>query len=95
MCSSIHSERGSAFMSKKFIAFLRGKCIAYSRTSVYNPRGNGQCEKYNDVIWSGVELAVKLRNGPLSKWEVVLIDVLHSTRSLLCTTTKTTPTSGF
>ena len=36
--SCIHSDRGSAFMSKEFIAFLRGKGIGYSRTFVYNPR---------------------------------------------------------
>ena len=77
LCSCIHSDRGSAFMSKKFIAFLRSKGIAYSRTSVYNPRGNGQCEKYNDVIWSGVKLALKLRIWPLSKWDLVLIDAFH------------------
>ena len=95
LCSSIHLDRGSAFMSKEFIEFLRGKGIAYSRTSVYNPRGNGQCEKYNDIIWSGVKLALKLRNWPLSKWDVVLIDVLHSIRSLLCTATNTTPHKRF
>ena len=95
LCSCIHSDRGSAFMSKEFIEFLRGKGIAYSRTSVYNPRGNGQCEKYNDIIWSGVKLALKSRNWPLSKWDVVLIDVLHSIRSLLCTATNTTPHERF
>ena len=94
-CSCIHSDRGSAFTSKEFIAFLRGKDIGYSRTSVYNPRGNGQCEKYNDVIWSGVKLALKSRNWPLSKWDVVLIDVLHSIRSLLCTATNTNPHEQF
>ena len=52
--SSVYSNRGSAFVSKEFMAFLRGKAIACSWTSLYNPRGNGQCEKYNDVIWSGV-----------------------------------------
>ena len=67
LCSCIHLDRGSAFISKKFIAFLRGKSIAYSRTSVYNPRGNDQCKKYNDVIWSGIKLALKSRNWPLSK----------------------------
>ena len=95
LCSCIHSNRGSAFMSKEFIAFLRGKGIAYSRTSVYNLRGNGQCEKYNDVIWSGVKLALKSRNWPLSKWDVVLIDVLHSIRSLLCTGTNRTSHERF
>ena len=82
-------------MSKEFIAFLRGKGIAYSRMSVYNPRGNGQCEKYNDVIWSGVKLALKSQNWPLSKWDVVLIDILHSIRSLLCTATNATPHERF
>ena len=82
-------------MSKEFIAFLRGKDIAYSRTSVYNPRGNGQCEKYNDIIWSGVKLALKSRNWPLSKWDVVLIDVLHSILSLLCTVANTNPHERF
>ena len=82
-------------MSKELIAFLRGKDIAYSRTSVYNPRDNGQCEKYNDVIWSGVKLALKSRNWPLSKWDVVLIDVLHSIRSLLYTVANTNPHERF
>ena len=58
-----------------------------NRTSVYNPSVNGQCEKHNDVIWYGVKLALKLRNWPLSKWDLVLIDVLHSIRSLPCTAT--------
>ena len=82
-------------MSKEFIKFLRGKGIGYSRTSVYNPRGNGQCEKYNDIIWSAVKLALKSRNWPSSKWDVVFIDVLHSIRSLLCMATNTTPHERF
>ena len=36
LCSCIHSNRGSAFMIKKFIAFLQSKSIAYRRASVYN-----------------------------------------------------------
>ena len=95
LCSSIYSDRGSGFISKEFIAFLLGKGIAYSRTSVYNPRSNCQCEKYNDVIWCGVKLALKSQNWPLSKWDVVLIDVSHFIHSLLSTATNTTPTSTF
>ena len=95
LCSCIHSDRGSAFMSKEFIEFLRGKGIACSRTSVYNPHGNGQCEKYNDIIWSGVKLVLKLRNWPLSKRDVVLIDVLHSIHFLLCMATNMIPHKWF
>ena len=95
LCLSICSNRGSAFMSKEFNAFLQGKSITYSWMSVYNLHGNGQCEKYNDIIWSGVKLALKLQNWPLSKWDVVLIDVLHSICFLLCTATKMTPHKQF
>ena len=63
--------------------------------SVYNPRGNGQCKKYNDVIWSSVKLALKPKNWPLSKRNVVLSDALHSIRSLLCTATNMNPHEWF
>ena len=69
--------------------------IPTSKTSVYNPTSNGQCEKYNDIIWSGVKLALKEQNLPISKWEVVLPQVLHSIRSLLGTATNTTPHERF
>ena len=62
---------------------------------MYNSRGNDPCKKYNDIIWSGVKLVLKLQNWPLSKCDVVLINVLHSIRSLLCTITNTTPHEWF
>ena len=62
---------------------------------MYNQRGNGQCEKYNDIIWSDVKLALKSQNWPLSRMDVDLINVLHSIHSLLYMATNTTPTSGF
>ena len=58
---------------------------------IYNPRGNGQCERYNGIIWSSVKLAVKSLKLHISQWELVLPDVLHSIRSLLCATTNETP----
>ena len=75
--------------------FLHSLRIPTSITSVYTPSCNGQCEKYNDIIWSGIKLALKERDLPISKWEVVLPQVLHSMRSLLCTTTNETPHERF
>ena len=89
-CAYIHSDRGKSFLSKEFVSYMNNLRIPTSKTSVYNPTSNGQCEKYNDIIWSGVKLALKERNLPILKWEVVLPQVLHSIRSLLCTATNTT-----
>jgi len=87
MPAYIHSDRGSAFVSHDLISYLHHRGIGCSKTSIYNPRGNGQCERYTRIIWSSVKLALKSRKVHISQWELVLPDVLHSIRSLLCTTT--------
>ena len=91
----IHSDNGPAFISQEFKAYLIRRNIASSKSSIYNPAGNGQVEKYVGIIWKTVQLALKTHNLPLSKWEVVLDDVLHCIRSLLCTATDTTPHERF
>jgi len=70
---------------------LRERDIACSRTSVYNAPGNGQCERYNGIIWTAIKLAIKSRKLDIAQWECVLPDALHSIRSLLCTATNATP----
>ena len=42
-----------------------------------------------------MQLALKKHESPLSRWEVVLENVLHSVRLLLCTATNTTPHEPF
>ena len=87
----IHSDRGSAFMSRELQTFLTGKGIASSRTTAFNPAGNGQVEKFNGTIWKAVTMTLKSRNLPIKLWQEVLPDVLHSVRSLLCTATNESP----
>ena len=89
--SYIHSDRGSAFMSEELKSFLADKGIASSRSCPYNPTGNGQVERYNGVIWKAIQLAAASRNLRIESWELLLPDVLHSIRSLLCTSTNETP----
>ena len=48
-------------------------------------------ERYNGIVWKSISLALKSRKLPLSAWENVLPDALHSIRSLLCTATNCTP----
>ena len=91
MPAYIHSDRGSSFMSAELKSFLVSKGIASSRSTAYNPRGNGQVERYNGIIWKAVSLALRSRDLPVENWEAVLPDALHSVRSLLSTATNETP----
>ena len=91
LASRVHSDRGSAFMSKDVKDFLQSKGVATSRTTPYNPQGNGQVEKLNGTLWQTVKLGLKTRGLPITHWEMVLPQALHAIRSLLCTATNQTP----
>ena len=91
MPNYIHNDNGSSLISEELKLFLLKRGIATSRSTRYNPEGNGQVEKYNGVIWKAVQLALKTKKLPLSDWEYVITDALHSLRSLLCTATNETP----
>ena len=89
--SFIHSDRGSAFMSKELRSFLTEKGIATSHTTPYNPQSNGQVERLNGTLWKTILLALNSRQLKVEQWETVLPDALHSIRTLLCTATNATP----
>ena len=65
--------------------------MATSKTSRYNPRGNGQVERLNGTLWKAIQVSLHSRKQKLSDWESVLPDALHSVRSLLCTATNQSP----
>ncbi|XP_059806295.1 uncharacterized protein LOC132381094 isoform X2 [Hypanus sabinus] len=87
----IHSDRGSSFMSDELRQYLLARGIATSRITSYNPRGNGQVERENATLWKATPLALKSKGLPVSRWQEVLPEALHSIRSLLCMSTNTTP----
>lgn len=95
MPAYVHSDRGASFMSQELRRFLISKGVATSRTTSYNPTCNGQVEKYNDTVWKAITTSLKSKNLKLEQWQLVLPDVLHSIRSLLCTTTNETPHERF
>lgn len=82
-------------MSRELREFLSSKGVASSRTTSYNPEGNGQAERCNGMIWKAVTMTLKSKNLPLKNWQDVLPDVLHSVRSLLCAATGETPHERF
>ncbi|XP_024080601.1 uncharacterized protein LOC112126213, partial [Cimex lectularius] len=87
----IHTDRGTSFMSQEVKAFLCSNGVATSRTTPYNPQGNGQVERLNGTLWRTITLALKTRGLPVQDWEEVLQESLHAIRSLLCTAINTTP----
>ena len=91
MPSYVHSDRDSSFMSEELKQYLLIHGVASSRITSYNPCDNGQCERYNGIIWKTVNLALKSKELSVECWEIVLTDALHSIRALLCTSTNTTP----
>ena len=91
MPAFVHNDRAPDFLSAEMRKYLHERGISTSKTSRYNPSGNGQAERFNGTIWKTVTLALKSRNLPTSAWEVVLPDALHSIRSLLCTPINCTP----
>ena len=95
MPAYIHSDRGSAFISEEMQSFLRQNGVSSSKSTPYNPRGNGQCERYNGVIWKTITLALKSINKGTAHWESVIPVAMHSIRSLLCTATNATPHERF
>ena len=74
-------------MSGEFKQFLLRLGIGSSNTTAYNLSGNSQCEHYDGIIWNTILLALESQRLPVNAWQ----DVLRSIRSLLCTTTNTTP----
>ena len=78
MPAYIHSDRGAAFMSSELRTFLTDQGIATSRTTPYNPKGNGQCERYNGIIWRSVTLLMESKGLSKGQWEAVLPEALHS-----------------
>ena len=58
MPSYVHSDRGSSLMSSELKHWFLTKGIAASRTTPYNPTGNGQVERYNGIIWKSILLTL-------------------------------------
>ena len=95
-CNYVHSDNASCFKSyDEFVSQMHQLGVATSNSSVYNPASNGQCERYNGIVWKNVKLAVASKGLKITQWESVLPQVLHSVRSLLCTSTNATPHERF
>lgn len=92
---SIHSDRGPEFFSQDIMRFFGEWGVRKTRTTAYNPRCNGQCERYNGVLWRTIQCILEERNVSLSNWAKVLPRALSSLRSLPCQATGVSPHERF
>jgi len=63
-------------MSRELKQFLQDKGITTSRSTSYNPAGNGQ-ERLNQTLWQAITLALKTHKLQTVCWQDVLPDALH------------------
>ena len=74
----VHSDNAPSFSSGSIKEFLLKRGIASSKSSPYHPTGNSQAERYIGIVWKSIRLSLKSNNLPLSCWETVLPNALHS-----------------
>ena len=91
MPNYVHSDNATYFVSSVIKEFLLKRGVASSNSTPYHPTGNAQVERYVGIVWKSIRLALRTQNYPLSSWQIVLPEALHSIRSLLHTTTNSTP----
>ena len=82
--ASVHSDRGAQFESYQFRQFLDSWNVRKSRTTPYNPAGNGQCERTNGTIWKTVKLRLKQANKNINQWDEEMNFALMNIRTLAC-----------
>ena len=75
---SIHSDRGSAFISKGMKYYLNSMGINTTNSTPYHPQGNGQCERLNGTIWNTVKSYAHSHRLHVSEWENIPPKTLHS-----------------
>ena len=87
----IHSDRGSAFISKELKQYLNCRGIATTTSTPYHPTGNAQCQQINQTVWRKILLLLRMHKQQISSREAVLPEALLAVRSLLRTATNATP----
>ena len=95
--SFVHTDNAAAaaFASTEFKTNLMKRGIASSKSSIYHPAGNGQAVRTVGTVGRAVQFALKTCQLPISHYETVLDNVLHSIRSLLCVATNFTSHERF
>ena len=68
--SYVHTDQGSNFMSYEFKSWLHSSGVPTSRIIRCSPRGNGQVERYNGIIWKTIVLDLRVKKTVVYALEV-------------------------
>ena len=90
----IHSYRAH-ISSHRIPKLLSPKWSCNLQTTPYHPRGKGQNEGCNGIVWKAVQCLLHSTNRPLTDWESVRPSALSSIRTLINTVTKESPHDRF
>jgi hypothetical protein len=92
---SIHCDRGPQLMSHEFNEFFELMNIPVTHSSKYNPRGNGQCERYNGELQRVMARILKQEDLDDIDWEEVIAEALAVMRATVCEPTGKSPHNTF
>lgn len=87
--SRIISDRGTAFTSHRFGAFVRESGVKHILNAVATPRANGQCERVNRTLLSS--LAATSAGAPEDEWDHYVKRVQSAINSATNRTTQRSP----
>ena len=67
--NTIHSDRRSGFLSATMSKYLSDMGINMTGTTPYHHKGNGQCERFNGIIWKTVRLLLHSHKLDIFNWK--------------------------
>jgi len=88
---SIQSDNAKSFINASLKEYLLRLNISTVHSSPYNPASNGQVERMNKTIYNTVKLMIECKGLRNNQWDLVINEALNAQRSLLCTSTGSSP----
>ena len=84
----IHSDRGTNFMSKVIRRLCRIAGVKQTRTTPYQPQGNGQCERFNRTL---LKMLGTLPAERKTDWKAAIPSLVHAYNATVHESTSYSP----